>query len=146
MFFRPLFFLGLAILLLFPSSQNLTAQTTTSGGLIGVVRDPSQAPVPGAQVEIRENTKGTTQATKTDSDGVYRFFFVAPGNYTLNVSHLGFREEVQKINVLLGPAGTRDVKLKLVGTATTGRVTDEIPLLQTENGDVSTTFSEKQSS
>ena len=144
MFFRPLLFLCPAILLLFPSSQNSIAQTTTSGGLIGVVRDPSQAAVPDAKVEIRENTKGTTQATKTDGDGVYRFFFVAPGNYTLNVSHPGFREEVQKINILLGPAGTRDITLKLAGTSTTVRVTDEIPLLQTENGDVSTTFSQKQ--
>src|SRR5579859_986660 len=144
MFFRPLLFLCPAILLLFPSSQILTAQTTTSGGLIGVVRDPSQAPVPDAKVEIRENTKGTTQATKTDGDGVYRFFFVAPGNYTLQVSHPGYREEIQKINVLLGPAGTRDITLKLAGTSTTVKVTDEIPLLQTENGDVSTTFSQKQ--
>jgi hypothetical protein len=144
MFFRPLLFLCSAALLLLPCSHKLSAQTTTSGGLTGVVTDPSRAAVPDANVGIRDNTKGTIQATNTDSDGVYRFFFVAPGSYTLTVSHAGFREESQKINVLLGPAGTRNISLKLAGTSTTVKVTDEIPLLQTENGDVSTTFSQKQ--
>jgi len=112
--------------------------------LTGVVSDPSHAVVPDADVHMRDNAKGTTQATKTDSDGVYRFFFVAPGSYTLTVSRAGFREESENINVLLGPAGTRNITLKLAGTSTTVKVTDEIPLLQTENGDVSTTFSQKQ--
>jgi len=144
MFFRPLLFLCSAVSFLFPCLHNLSAQTTTSGGLTGVVTDPSQAAVPNANVEIRDNTKGTTEATKTDSDGVYRFFFVAPGGYTLTVSHPGFREESQKINVLLGPAGTRNITLRLAGTSTTVNVAGEIPLLQTENGDFSTTISQKQ--
>src|SRR5580700_9540532 len=97
-------------------SNKLRAQTTTSGGLTGVVSDPSRAVVPDANVEIRDNTKGTTQVTKTDSDGVYRFFFVAPGSYTLTVSHDGFRQESQNINVLLGPTGTRNITLKLAGS------------------------------
>jgi hypothetical protein len=125
-------------------SDKLRAQTTTSGGLTGVVSDPSRAVVPDANVEIRDNTKGTTQVTKTDSDGVYRFFFVAPGSYTLTVSHDGFRAESQRINVLLGPAGTRNITLKLAGTSATVKVTDEVPLLQAENGDVSVTVSRQQ--
>jgi hypothetical protein len=125
-------------------SDKLRAQTTTSGGLTGVVSDPSRAVVPDANVEIRDNTKGTTQVTETDSDGVYRFFFVAPGSYTLTVSHDGFRAESQRINVLLGPAGTRNITLKLAGTSATVKVTDEVPLLQAENGDVSVTMSRQQ--
>lgn len=81
MLFRPLLFLFSTLLLLFPCSNNLSAQTTTSGGLTGVVSDPSHAVVPDAVVEIRDNTKGTIQATKTDSDGAYRFSFLAPGSY-----------------------------------------------------------------
>jgi len=109
-----------------------------------VVSDPSHAGVPDATVEIRDDSKGTTQSTKTESDGVYRFFFVAPGSYTLTVSHPGFREESQKINVLLGPTGTRNVTLKLAGANVTVKVTDEVPLLQAENGDVSTTVTRQQ--
>lgn len=144
MLFRPLLFLLSTLLLLFPLPNNLSAQTTTSGGLTGVVSDPSGATVPDAEVAIRDITRGTVQTTRTDSDGVYRFFFVAPGSYTLTVSHAGFREETERINVLLGPAGTRNISLKLVGTNTTVKVTDEVPLLQAENGDVSSTVSRQQ--
>jgi len=43
--------------------------------------DQSNAVIPGADVEIRDNAKGTTQFTKTDRGGVYQFFFLAPGRY-----------------------------------------------------------------
>ena len=74
-----------ALLLAISLSNELTAQTTTSGGLTGVVTDPRHAVVLGAQIEIEEQSKGTTQSTKTDREGVYRFFFLAPGRYTLAV-------------------------------------------------------------
>jgi hypothetical protein len=126
----------LALLLLMPIS---IAQTTTSGGLAGVVTDPSNAVIPNADVEIKDNAKGTNQATKTDREGVYRFFFLAPERYTLTVSHAGFRGESHDVNVLLGSPGTLNITLELAGGRATVKVTDEMPLLQGENGDVSTT-------
>ena len=109
-----------------------------------MVSDPSQAVVPDAVVELRDYAKGTIHTAKTDSDGVYRFFFQAPGRYTLTVSHPGFRMEGQEIDVLLGPAGTRNITLRLEGTSATVKVTSVVPLLQAENGDVSTTMNQKQ--
>jgi hypothetical protein len=144
MLFRFLFASIPPIFILFVCSTELNAQTTTSGGLTGVVSDPSHAVVPDATVEIRDDSKGTIQSIKTDSDGVYAFFFVAPGSYTLTVRHSGFHEESQNIAVLLGPAGTRNVTLRLAGSTATVKVTDEAPLLQAENGDVSSTVSRQQ--
>jgi hypothetical protein len=80
--FRPARFWFSALLLVAFLSNELNAQTTTSGGLTGVVTDPSHALVPNANVEIRDTAKGTTQSTTTDREGVYRFFFLAPGRYT----------------------------------------------------------------
>jgi len=105
-----------------------------------VVSDPSHAVVPNTVVELRDETKGTIQIAKTDGDGVYQFFFLAPGKYTLRVSHAGFREEGHDVNVLLGPAGTRNITLEIAGGTATVKVTGEMPLLQAENGDVSTTM------
>ena len=45
-------------LLLLCLSANATAQTTTSGGLTGIVTDPSGAVVPNADVEIKDDAKG----------------------------------------------------------------------------------------
>lgn len=58
--------------------NGLNSQTTTSGGLTGVVTDHSNAVVPNADVEIRDNAKGRGQSTKTDREGVFQFFFLAP--------------------------------------------------------------------
>lgn len=49
-------------------ATHLTAQSTTSGGLTGVVTDSTDAVVPGAEIEIDNQSKGTTQRTKTDRE------------------------------------------------------------------------------
>jgi hypothetical protein len=126
------------------SAENFRAQTTTSGGLTGVVSDPSRAVVPDASVELRDSTKGTIQSAKTDSYGVYRFFFLAPGRYALTVSREGFRAESRELNVLLGPPVTVNFVLEIANENTAMKVTGEAPLLQAENGDVSTTISQQQ--
>jgi hypothetical protein len=87
---RPLVLSLLAVLTICPPSE-LTAQTTTSGALAGVVTDQTNAVIAGADVEIRDSDKGTTQSTRTDREGVYRFFFLLSGTYTLAVTHAGFR-------------------------------------------------------
>lgn len=139
------------VILLFPLllaalglSNELSAQTTTSGGLTGVVTDPGSAVVPDARVEIRDNSKGTTQITKTDHEGVYRFFFLAPARYTLSVTRDGFRKESRAVNILLGPPGTVNVMLEIARENTTVRVTGEAPALQAENGDLSATSSQRE--
>src|SRR5207244_8237243 len=122
----------------------LNAQTTTSGALAGVVTDPSQAVVPDSDVQLQDLAKGTTQSTKTDREGLYRFFFLPPGRYTLTVSHTGFREESRTVNVLLGPAISVNVSLAISKANTDINVTDHAPLIQAENGDHSSTLIQKQ--
>ena len=142
---RPISVFLLAVLLVTASPANkLNAQTTTSGGLTGVVTDPSHAVVPDAGVEIKDDAKGTVESTKTDRQGVYQFFFLAPGRYTLTVTHVGFREAKRTVNILLGPPVSVNVTLAIGEASTRITVRDEAPLLQAENGDVSATMSQKQ--
>jgi hypothetical protein len=140
----PLLLVFLLLLFAMLLSSVLIAQTTTSGGLMGVVTDQSNAVVPNADVEIKDNAKGTHQSTKTDSEGVYRFFFLSPARYTLIISHGGFRTEDRAVTVLLGPPVTVNVMLEIATGSTTVKVTAEAPLILTENGDVSTTMIQKQ--
>jgi hypothetical protein len=134
----------LGLLLVMQLSIRALAQTTTSGGLTGVVTDASDAVVPSADVEIEDSAKGTTQSTKTDQQGVYRFFFLAPARYTLTVTHVSFQTEGRAVNVLLGPPVSVNVTLQVAKASTTVTVTTEAPLIQAENGDVSTTMNQKQ--
>ena len=133
-----------SLLLAISVTRGLNAQTTTTGGLTGVITDPSDAVVAGAAVEITDNAKGTVQTAKTDRDGVYRFFFLGPSRYTLKVKREGFREESRMVNVLLGPPVTVNVTLVIARGNTTVEVSDDAPLIKAENGDVSTTMSQQQ--
>jgi hypothetical protein len=109
-----------------------------------LVTDPSNAVVPDANVEIRDNARGTTQATKTDREGVCRFFLLVPGTYTLTVTRDGFRKETRVVEVLLGSPGTVNVTLEIAKLSATVKVAGETPLIQAENGDVSATMSQRQ--
>ena len=142
--FRPIIRILSVLLLVAFLANNLSAQTTTSGGLTGVVTDPSGAVIPDVSVEIIDNTKGTIQATKTDREGVYRFFFLPPGRYGLTLTHDGFRKENRVVAVLLGPPVTVNVTLELATESAMVKVTGEAPLIQAENGDFSTTMNQKQ--
>src|SRR5271169_1894618 len=125
-------------------SNKLPAQTTTSGALIGVVTDASKAVVPEADVEIRDVAKGTVQTEKTDREGVYQFFFLPPGRYTLTVTHEGFQKESRAVSILLGPPVSLSISLEITKPGTTVRVEGAALLLNTENGDFSTTMNQQQ--
>ena len=122
----------------------LNAQTTTSGAVAGVVTDQSLAVITEAKVEIRNDAKGTTQSTRTDREGVYRYFFVSPGAYTLTVRHAGFREVKRTVNVPAGPTISVHITLEIAEASGEMTVTDEAPLIHAENGDASSTVTQHQ--
>ena len=133
-----------AFLLAISFANGLSAQTTTSGAVTGVVTDQSGAVLPNADVEIRDINKGTTELTKTDRDGVYRFFFLSPSQYTLTVVHDRFRKESRSVTVLLETPVIVNITLEIAKANTEVVVTAEAPLVQADNGDVSITMSQQQ--
>jgi len=87
----------LFLLLVFPLLRNLAAQTPT-GGLNGVVTDPSGGVIAKAAIRL-VNTSGASIDTTTNRDGFYEFKGLAPGTYTLRAVSKGFalltQEDVQ---------------------------------------------------
>jgi hypothetical protein len=75
---------------------------------------------------------------------VYRFSLLAPGRYTVSVAVTGFQETNATAVVAIGQATTVDLPLALSQATSTVEVTSDAPLLQTENADVSTSFTEIQ--
>jgi hypothetical protein len=133
-----------ALLLIFPTALYLEAQNATSGGLTGTVTDPSNHLVPDSDVRLINNSKGTLQDTKTDSDGTYFFSFLSPGSYTLKVSHPEFKETIVPVNVTLGPPGRLNIKLAITPISTTVTVAEKDALINTANGDASITMTARQ--
>jgi hypothetical protein len=141
---RPLFLISLILLPAGSLSNSLYAQNVTSGGLTGVVTDPSDAVVQDANVDLKDNAKGTRLSTKTTAEGAYLFSFLLPGSYTLSVTHPGFQTATRALDVLLGPPATLNVRLAIASASNTINVTEEAPLIKAENGDVSTTVDRQQ--
>jgi hypothetical protein len=141
---RLMRFVFTVLLLFISSAAYLAGQNAVSGGLTGTVTDTSDHVVPGADVELNDNAKGNSIVTRTDSEGAYLFSFLLPGRYTLKLSHPGFTTETIPVNVLLGPPVTLHVKLVIAPVATTIQVKTSAPLINTDNGDASTTITERQ--
>jgi len=125
-------------------SGRVAAQTNTTGDITGAVVDPSGSVVPNAKVTISSDTKGNTQETSTGAQGTYRFYLLTPSSYTVTVSSTGFKTETRRVDVLVGQIATVNFQLSVGASNTTVTVTEEAPLLQTDNGDTATSVTAQQ--
>jgi outer membrane receptor protein involved in Fe transport len=141
---RKWMFLAVALLVALAWSPQLPAQTQTTGDVTGVVTDQSGGVVPQAKVSLKDNAKGSTQQTETGKDGVYHFYLLQPGSYTVAASAANFQPLSQPVQVNVGQIATVNLQLAVSGANTTITVTEQAPLLQTENGNVTATINEQQ--
>lgn len=120
------------------------AQSTTTGAINGRVVDPSRAVIPGATVTLKDTATGAERTTVTGANGTFHFAFLEPGNYTVSATATGFRTTTQPISVSVGQTKTADIELQVGQARQTVTVTTEVPLIQTNNGNVSSTVNELQ--
>jgi outer membrane receptor protein involved in Fe transport len=108
----------LCILGLFAAS--LVAQTSTTGGITGFVKDPSGAAVPNAKISVNSPSMIRPQTTVTGQDGSYKILNLPPGTYNLVVdAGQGFAKfEKSNIIVNLGRSNTADFQLQLSSSST----------------------------
>ena len=110
------FFLWLFLLVF--SAKSLLAQEPSAGpkanptgGLTGIVTDPSGAGIPKASVRLT-NESGASYDATTNAEGIYQFRALLPGVYTLKAVAKGFSlftqenvqviaNQVQQVNVSL---------------------------------------------
>jgi hypothetical protein len=78
---------ALACLALF--ALPLFAQSTSS--IVGTVKDPSGAIIPGATVTLTNLGTADKRTAVTDGNGNYRFLNIAPANYRLDFELSGFK-------------------------------------------------------
>ncbi len=121
------------------------AQINT-GRIAGTVADTSGALVPGANVEVVNQTTARTWKAVTDAQGVYRFLNLPAGTYDVAVQLTGFRGAEQKgFDLVSAGSITADFKLEvgtiqesIVVTAAAGEMVNTI------SGEVSRTVDSQQ--
>src|SRR6202051_2823996 len=138
-----LLIVGPAALVLVP--EGLQAQTTISGDIAGTVTDPSGAAVPGATVTATDTTTGAVKVVKTGDAGAYRVSLLQPGAYTLSIAEAGFKTTQLNVTVQVGQITNGNVNLSMAQASESVEVeSSTVPLLQTDNSDLSTTISMEQ--
>ena len=116
-------------------------QAETKATSAVLVTDSTGAAVPGTTVTVLNIDTGVTKDYTTNDAGVYDTSSIVAGNYKLTFARQGFTTLVRpSITVPVGPT-TVNAQLA-VGTVSTQVVvnTDDVPLLNTENGTISTTL------
>ncbi len=105
------FVLGFITILLFPV---LTWPQSQNSSLSGTVTDASGANVPAVELALTSLQRNTTAKTVANSEGLYSFPNLEPGNYELKAGAKGFRNYLQKgITLSVNQLVRVDVKLEV---------------------------------
>ena len=112
MTFRHISISGLiAVLIAAPLASPLVAQGV-SAQLSGTVKTPSDQPVDGATVVIRNTETGFVRTVQTDATGRYVATALPVVPYTVSITKAGFHAASNiKINLNLGDAAPLNIKL-----------------------------------
>jgi hypothetical protein len=85
-----------ALLLLCFGIRNPLLAQTTQASILGIVTGPDKRPVPGASVQVTNNSTGFTTRTSTDAQGAYTFRELPLGGpYTVKVIYMGLGEQTK---------------------------------------------------
>ena len=120
------------------------AQSLTSGDITGVARDPSGAVLQKVTVTLKNDQTGSIQSRLTNAQGVYRFSLLSPGTYTVSASSEGFQTVRQATTVSIGQATSVNLQMAISQATTTVEVTGQETIVQSENANLSTSFSQQQ--
>ena len=138
-FFAALVVLAIAVI----AAPQLAAQSLISGDIAGTVTDPTGAVVANAQLTLLSLDRGETQTTTTNASGYYRFSLLKPGQYSITLSHTGFRRAESKTAVAVGQVATMNFTLALGQTSETVEVNASAAVVNTETSGVATTYDQR---
>src|SRR5262249_35611988 len=101
--------------------------------LTGLITDPSSAPVPDAQVSVRNVETGINTETISNSQGYYTVTHLNPGNYELTVQKAGFKAVTRSgVKLEVAQVARVDVGLTIGDINDKVTVVAEAPIITTE--------------
>src|SRR5574340_764909 len=108
----------------------------TRASIAGTVSDPSGLVVAGAKLRLTNVGTAVVFETATNEVGQFRYLFLNPGTYRLDVEMAGFRTFVREgIELHVSQTATIDVVLQIGSQAESVTVGAEAPLLESEKSD-----------
>jgi hypothetical protein len=120
------------------------AQSTTAS-VVGIVRDPSGAAVPGVEITATNVATSFHRSTVTDDTGSYLIPNLPVGEYTVEAQKTGFSKFVQKgITLVVDQNARVDVALTLGDTSQSVTVTAQSTGVETRSATVAELVDQKR--
>lgn len=108
-----------------------------NASLGGAVRDQNQAPIPGATVQVTNADTGQSTTSQTNSDDLFEFPSLPPGQYSVTVDAKGFERLVRNSLVLdVDQSAALNFTLVMGASTQVVEVSGAEPLLQTQDAEV----------
>ncbi|MEO7142671.1 MAG: carboxypeptidase-like regulatory domain-containing protein, partial [Bryobacteraceae bacterium] len=122
----------------------LMGQSAT-GNIIGHVTDSTGAAIAGVDVTAMNPATGLSVRAATDEQGVFRFYYLTPGAYTVTFQHAGF-SSVERSGIILQSNETPSVDVQLVvgNVIQKVEVTAASPLLEATTSTTGTILSGRE--
>jgi hypothetical protein len=118
---------------------SLSVGQSPNGTISGIVHDPSDRPIPDAEILIVNDLTNIQYQTKTSDEGIYVVTNLPPGPYRIQVTKRGFKTLIKPGLVLnVQDALSVSVTLPLGAVAEVVTVEAGAPLINTTDGAVST--------
>src|SRR6201988_2390383 len=119
----------------------IRAQTTT-GRILGSVRDTQDAAIAGARVTVTDTLRGTSRVLTTDEVGDYVAADLQPSTYRVFIEAKGFNSfEGKDIHLEVAKDVRVDATLKAGDSTQVITIMEEIPMLDTTNSALGGTLS-----
>ncbi|MEZ5288908.1 MAG: carboxypeptidase regulatory-like domain-containing protein [Vicinamibacterales bacterium] len=118
---------------------------TTTGTILGEVKDSTGGTLPGVTVTAVNQANGLTRETVTDGVGNYRFAAMPAGLYTVKASLTGFKEATRAdVRLAINSQVAAPFVLEVGGLEETITVTEQAPLVNTTENVVRTLVDTQQ--
>ena len=127
------------ILVCIVSAPNLLTAQTTNATVTGFVTDETKAVMPDVRVNVINVDTNTRSSARTNSDGIFTFPELPPGNYRIEVEKQGFKSIV-KPDVVLHVQDVLAINFRMAVGSASETITVEAggPLINTTDATVST--------
>jgi len=112
--------------------------------LSGIVRDPSDAVIPKAQVTVTNIATGVVATATTTDNGTYLVVNLAPGEYLVQAEAAGFQRFEQTIQLAVGSRARLDLSLPVGSIGETVKVEGITPLVDTETAALGTVVNNEE--
>ena len=130
-----LVFSACALVILMFATAVLASPT---GSIVGTVKDPSGAPVSGAELTLTNLATNAKTEAVSDSNGNFQFLQLTPAEYSLVVQVAGFKKVTeQHILVQVDQITHVDVGLQVGSVLEVVEVASAVPLLETDRSTLS---------